>query len=250
MDFYIILKEIMDEKDMTISDVSKVSGLTDSTVRSIIDRKQKKVALNVAFKLSKGLNVSLERLNGMEEPNKKSPTISGEAERVARAFDALDEHGQSVVRVVLEEERQRMAADVPEEEPAIRTVPLFGAFAAGPAEPDYGNTPEPYEIPAGVKADFAIRVSGTSMEPYLHDGSIALGVFRTPREHEVGAFILNGEYLVKQLALDHLGNLYLLSLNRAEADKDVVLWASSADYNSLRALGTIITDRKIPKPRI
>lgn len=63
MYFYEILKEVMDEKGMTVADVAKVCNLTDSTVRSIFDRKAKRVSLDVAFSLCRGLGVSLERLN-------------------------------------------------------------------------------------------------------------------------------------------------------------------------------------------
>lgn len=54
----------MDCKNLSIPDVARMSGLPDSTIRSIISRKNKTVALEVAFKLAKGLNVSLEELNG------------------------------------------------------------------------------------------------------------------------------------------------------------------------------------------
>lgn len=67
MEFYKILSEIMSEKGMSISEVASVCGLTDSTVRSIIQRKQKRVFLDVAFKMKKGLGVSLQRLNGETE---------------------------------------------------------------------------------------------------------------------------------------------------------------------------------------
>lgn len=66
-DIYEILLEIMEERSMNIPDVARACGLSDSTVRGIITRKQKSVALEVAFKLAFGLNVSLERLNGMPE---------------------------------------------------------------------------------------------------------------------------------------------------------------------------------------
>ena len=64
MEFYKILQEIMSEKQIGIPDVARACGLSDSTVRSIIDRKAKNVTLAVAFKMQSGLNVSLERLNG------------------------------------------------------------------------------------------------------------------------------------------------------------------------------------------
>lgn len=79
MDFYLVLNKIMEEKGLNVAEVARACNLTDSTVRSIIDRKQKRVALEVAFKLSQGLNVSLERLNGMVEPQQKNAPAQGES---------------------------------------------------------------------------------------------------------------------------------------------------------------------------
>ena len=64
MDFYMILQKIIDEKSLSIPDVARATDLSDSTVRSILTRKQKTVALPVAMKISKGLNIPLEILNG------------------------------------------------------------------------------------------------------------------------------------------------------------------------------------------
>ena len=64
MYFYEILQKIMADKNLTIPDVARLTGLTDSTVRSMLARKNKTVSLEVAFKLAKGLQVSLEELNG------------------------------------------------------------------------------------------------------------------------------------------------------------------------------------------
>ena len=81
---YEILIETMNDKNMKIPDVARASGLSDSTVRSIITRKQSTVALEVAFKLSKGLNISLEKLNGMEVPSKKASPTWQEAEEALK----------------------------------------------------------------------------------------------------------------------------------------------------------------------
>ena len=64
VEFYRILEQIMEEKNMSIPEVACACEIPDSTIRSIITRKSKNVSLDVAFKLSNGLNVSLERLNG------------------------------------------------------------------------------------------------------------------------------------------------------------------------------------------
>lgn len=76
---YEILQSIMDERGLTIAETARICNLPDSTVRGIITRKQKSIALEVAFKLSKGLGISLEYLNG---DNKKSPVQKHEAEPV------------------------------------------------------------------------------------------------------------------------------------------------------------------------
>ena len=75
MEIYKILQNIMDEQGLTVAQVARKSGLSDSTVRGIIKRKQKTVAIEVAFKLSDGLGVSLERLNGMPERDCSEKTL-------------------------------------------------------------------------------------------------------------------------------------------------------------------------------
>lgn len=67
MEFYKILENIMLEKNMKISDIAKKANIPDSTLRSIINRKNKTVALDVAFKISKGLNIDIEELASGEK---------------------------------------------------------------------------------------------------------------------------------------------------------------------------------------
>lgn len=62
MELYRILQDIMDLKALSIPEVARLSGLSDSTVRAILVRKSKTVSLEVAFKLAAGLSVSLEDL--------------------------------------------------------------------------------------------------------------------------------------------------------------------------------------------
>lgn len=68
MDFYMVLQKIMTERDLSIPDLARLSGLPDSTLRSAVVRKQKSVALDVACKLARGLGVSLDYLNYGEDP--------------------------------------------------------------------------------------------------------------------------------------------------------------------------------------
>ncbi|WP_164971617.1 helix-turn-helix transcriptional regulator [Clostridium tetani] len=54
----------MRENNLSIPDISRATGLPDSTLRSMISRKTKNISLDVAFKLSDGLGISMEKLNG------------------------------------------------------------------------------------------------------------------------------------------------------------------------------------------
>ena len=63
MEFYKVLLQIMEDRSLSIPDIARSCGLSDSTIRSVINRKQKSVALDVAFKISSGLQVDLEYLN-------------------------------------------------------------------------------------------------------------------------------------------------------------------------------------------
>ncbi len=109
MDFYKILEDIMQQKSISIPDVARMCNLPDSTIRSIISRKSKTVALEVAFKISKGLNVSLEELNGEILKQSDSPRSNNEQE-VIKKYRALDEHGKTLVDNVLNLEYKRVTS--------------------------------------------------------------------------------------------------------------------------------------------
>ena len=91
-----ILNRIMDERNLKVAEVARICGLPDSTVRGIITRKQKSVALEVAFKLSDGLNISLRELNGQKE--KKSPELTevspGDVHPLLKIYNELNTDGQ------------------------------------------------------------------------------------------------------------------------------------------------------------
>lgn len=107
MFLYEILENIMNEKSLKVSDIAKLTNLTDSTIRSIIKRKSKTVSLEVAFKLSKGLNVSLERLNGEDVSQEttynkftksEKKTLSSEDETILSLYNQLDEGDKGEIR--------------------------------------------------------------------------------------------------------------------------------------------------------
>lgn len=91
---YRILLNIMKEKKLSIPEVARICGLSDSTVRGIITRKQRSIALEVAFKLANGLNVSLERLNGEIEKSSEAVNAASEDTPIT-----LEESNELLVRL-------------------------------------------------------------------------------------------------------------------------------------------------------
>ena len=130
-----------------------------------------------------------------------------------------------------------------------KIIPLYMTpAAAGYASPALGDDYEDYEVAADSEADFAVRIAGDSMEPYIHDDSIVL-VKRgaTIFDGDIGLFFVDGDMKCKQYCQDYLGNVYLFSLNRARRDADVTIPASSGI--TICCFGKVLLKGKIPLPQ-
>lgn len=110
--------------------------------------------------------------------------------------------------------------------PPVREIPLYRSpAAAGYPAPTFGADfeylPVKDLVPSG--AEFAVRIQGDSMEPFIQDESVVY-VNRDPlTDGDVGIFCVDGEIFCKQYHTDGSGTVYLLSLNRNRSDADVVL---------------------------
>ena len=111
-----------------------------------------------------------------------------------------------------------------------RVIPLYRSpAAAGYAAPvfgtDFESIPVTDEVPRG--AEFAVRIQGDSMAPYIPDDSVVY-VNRDPlAAGDVGIFCVDGDMFCKQYYKDPAGIVYLFSLNRQRADADLVLMPGS-----------------------
>lgn len=114
--------------------------------------------------------------------------------------------------------------------PEPRVIPLYRSpAAAGYAAPVFGEDFDYIQVTGDVPtaAEFAVRIQGDSMTPWIPDGSRAY-VNRDPlKPGDVGIFCVDGEIVCKQYYKDPAGTVYLFSLNRERADADVVLFPTS-----------------------
>ena len=138
-------------------------------------------------------------------------------------YRSLSPLGRESVQTMVEALRAcQQESAAPEQEP--RVIPLF----------DY------LQVTDGVPqaAEFAVRIQGDSMVPYIPDGSVVY-VNRDPlKAGDVGIFCVDGDIFCKQYYKDPAGTVYLFSLNRARADADVVLTAGSG--RTLACFGRVI----------
>ena len=226
-------------------------GVNPSTGQPVVPNLQaiQKLAVGMGLTLvelcARVEDLPIDLASAGEQPAKKgrSPAgplpLSAEAETVARDYDGLDRHGKTVVRVVLSEEKRRAEEELRRQrerrerfdalsaldgEPVEpRVIPLYlTPAAAGYLSPAFGEDFEYLEVDGGVpyQADFAVKIDGDSMEPYLMDGSVAY-VNRDPlAEGDIGIFYVDGDIVCKQYHRDREGGVHLLSLNRERADAD------------------------------
>ena len=169
--------------------------------------------------------------------------MSGPEQALLRQYRGLSPMGREAVRSVVEalcSYRDELEVAQPEQrEP--RVIPLYRTpAAAGYASPVFGEDFDYISVTDEVPqaAEFAVRISGDSMVPFIADGSVVY-VNRDPlRAGDVGIFCVDGDMFCKQYYKDPAGIVYLFSLNRRRADADVILTPSGS--RSLVCFGRVI----------
>ncbi len=238
-----ILKQLLSDRGMRVGELSRIIDVPAQTLYSIIKRDNMKIDFDVLLRICRALNAPIELFCGEGRlPDLPAPD---EWEMVKR-YRELDEHGRVVVDTVFEKEYERVTAKNKNPE-KCRIIPLYySPAAAGYAAPALGEDYDDYLVPESSPADFAARIDGDSMEPVLHDGDVAL-VKRCPIENgDVGLFFVDGDMKCKQYCRDSFGNVYLFSLNRARADADSFVSATSGV--TLCCFGKVLLDRRPPLP--
>ena len=98
--FYKIFIDVTTEMGLLISDIVRITGLTDRQVRTIIRRRIKEAPLPIALQLSKTLGVPLEVWTGNKAYKKGE--LSAEGLEVARAYDQASHKDKNMVRMALD----------------------------------------------------------------------------------------------------------------------------------------------------
>lgn len=201
--------------------------------------------------------------SSMDRRQEGAPVLSTGAQRVAMAYDELSQWGQKQVRTVVDNELERMSdglrslqdldpppgkviyvfldpAWVINEDDDESVVDAYTLKENDPPQAEYGMMPAMYSM----GSDFPVQnVVFVNHEP-MADG-------------DIGVFYYENETVIRQWHEDKYG-IYLLTLDRKCADKDIVIPRNKRDQSEIHAhyvwgkhlvwLGRVITRKRYEVP--
>ena len=235
------IEECRIERGMTVDEVASIVGINKSTVSRYENGTIRTIKIPVIESISRAIGVNPAWVIG-KSPNKyedEPQSVSSEGHQIGILFDRATSVDKMLTHSILDKYADKAPA------PPQKLVPLFPtAAAAGKAEMDTGLPFEHFAVPADSPASFAVRVSGDSMEPVLHDGDVVLCVEREPQIGDVAVIMINGALVIKQFITDNYRNLYLRSLNRDRKDCDLDIMASGND--TVHVYGVVLLKKRPP----
>ena len=240
------IKQLKNEKKITNDQLAERSGIPLGTLSKLLAGMSDSPKLSNVIAICGALGCSIEYIvNGTPENNNNYMLEPNEI-RLVEQLRGLDTWGKSLVEAVIAKEAERVAAM---ESSAVQAAPATAATGTKGAKilqrefavNRYAGEPVPhtgkrqislYDLPvsAGVgvyldeaqaesisipdsdktaDADYALRISGNSMEPKYHNGDILLvQACDSVEDGELGIFLLDGSGFFKLFGGDRL-----LSLN-------------------------------------
>lgn len=256
MDYVSRLKARKAELGMTNEQLAAASGVPMGTLSKLLAGMNDSPKLGNLVALCQTLELSLDYAVYGKPENTHNYTLSPEEISFIEQYRALDTRGRDTVTLLLQKESEYAPRRQAEPAPAAashravrlgqpdvrpRMLPLFDLpVSAGTGAYLDESTARQIQVPAeaSAAADFALRISGNSMEPRYHDRDLLL-VQRTDHvdEGEVGIFVLDGEGYVKVWGGDRL-----ISLNPAYAP--IPIGASSSFSCCGRVVGRMKAKQK------
>ena len=239
MEFKNRLRALRLQHEMTQQELCEKLGVSVMTVRNW-ESGAKNPSMNAIVLLSEEFGVSADELLGIRQMRFGKPHMTSEEEELLSDYRFLDGFGRDAVSAVCAVEKRRMLNTHGKTVPfdglaknAKRSIPKFlNPSAAGHLcsldTDDYDLIEVDETVPA--EADFAIPISGSSMEPLIHDGDI---VYVKRQNHlnigEIGIFNVDGTTYCKMFYTDGEGNTTLISANPKMQSSNVFI---AKDSNS------------------
>ncbi len=220
------IKLLKNQKKMTNDQLSALSGIPLGTLSKILAGMSDSPKLSSIMAICSALDCSVEYIISGTPENTNNYTLEGEEIRLIEDYRRLDRYGRELVSLVLSKECERIGAEGEAEQQAAVAKPTSAARILSPVRSRGRYAGQEvrsgkrvislYDLPvsagAGVYldesaaesihipnsertavADYALRISGNSMEPKYHDGDILLVQYTDAVDvGELGIFLLDG----------------------------------------------------------
>ncbi|WP_124099498.1 S24 family peptidase [Ruminococcus sp. Marseille-P6503] len=224
------IKQEIKAQNTTIAAVERALGLGNGTI-SKWDKQSP--SCNNMLKLANYLNCTVDYLLNGKEKSSLAEKLTADEQRLLTYYNRLSEFDKGIVigRAELLAEQSEKSSEDSENTVFIEyySLPVSAGTGVDLDGCEKGML-EVEETQLTLHANFALRVSGNSMEPVFHNGDIVLIASQPSVEiGEIGIFILNGEGFIKKFGGD-----CLISLNPDYDDIPL------NEYNSIYCRGKVI----------
>lgn len=249
MDIHKRIKSLRVQRLMTQAQFARLLHVSTVTVQCW-ENGSKNPSMNAIIALSQKLNVTTDFLLGVTQDS-ASGTIPLSRDEVSllERYRSLDIFGKKAVNTLCSVETSRVHLTTEEQKP-YRYIPKYTTpSAAGKSVPLDGDDFEMILADDSVprSADFAVRIQGDSMAPYIHDGDTVY-VERDCKLSigDIGIFCVDGAMYCKQYHVDDEGNLTLVSANPRLRNTNVHVSADSGI--SVTCCGKVLLEEKVGFP--
>ena len=258
MGFQQKLRSLRLRKELTQKELSRMVGVSEITVRNW-EAGTKNPSMSAIIALSGCLHVSADELLCISGNLRDIPDVLNRSERaLLNGYRALDSCGKTMVDTVCRLERRRVensastvrAVGTDTKRRDVRYIPCYllpaaAGYSAPIDEDEYEMILANDRIPA--EADFAVKIQGTSMEPWIEDQSVVYAQRVSELAvGEIGVFVVNGAMYCKHYCPDDNGNLWLVSANPDQKHTNVYVSAESGDC--VQCFGRVLLQDRTPLP--
>ena len=249
MNFTDKLDMLMKRQGITRGGLSDKTGIPYNTIIGFYTKGYYNIKLSNLRRIAAFFDVPLDILAD-DERDLDEYEAKREEKTISRKYSDLSVKSRELVKNMIDGllDIETPAEEKPKKILYIReyVTPAAAGYASPAEDEDYTLIERGDDVPAA--ADFAVRIAGDSMEPYIKDGS-RVYVSRTNElsSGDIGIFFVDGDMKCKQYCEDSFGNIYLFSLNREREDADMTILASSGI--TVFCFGKVLLGRKISLPK-
>ena len=204
------LVSLRKSKNISRKELAEMLDIPYTTLRNY-EADQREPGHKFLIKVANLFSVSVDELIGNALKN-DTPSLSNEALQVAIDYSDLDMPDKRVVRVVMDDQTQRVREEAKKNTADFIYLPWNDQPASAGAGFDLDDEQMvEWKVILNEltrKADFCLDVQGDSMEPKYYDGDTIL-VRKQPAVDigEIGLFIIDGKGYVKKQGADRLISL-------------------------------------------